>query len=53
MPPNTIAIVYSTVETPTTFVAYVGSIGTRAVIEAPCSKIPGKRIKCRFVTFTI
>ena len=39
IPPMIIAIVYSTVETPTTFVAYVGNIGTKAVIEAPCNKI--------------
>jgi hypothetical protein len=30
------AMVYSIVLTPTTFVAYVGSIGSNAEIEAPC-----------------
>ena len=44
IPPIAIAAVYSIVVTPTTFVAYVGNIGSKADIEAPCNKIPGNKI---------
>lgn len=53
IPPIIIAMVYSTVETLITFVAYLGSIGTNAEIAAPCSNIPGNSTRCRLVTSTI
>ena len=40
IPPIMIATVYSTVETLTTLVAYLGKIGTSAAIAAPCNNIP-------------
>ena len=52
-PPITIAMVYSMVVTLTTFVAYVGKIGTSAETAAPWSKIPGNNTRCRFITLII
>lgn len=44
IPPIMIATVYSIVLTLITLVAYVGNIGTRAAIAAPCKRIPGTTI---------
>ena len=43
IPPIAIASIFNSCY-PTTFVAYVGNIGSKADIEAPCNKIPGNKI---------
>ena len=53
MPPMIKVNVYSTVETPTVCLAYVGKIGSNAEMAVPCNNIPGNNMRWRFITSTI